>query len=191
MTRGAWVLDAKQSFVEAVRTIIPSMYDQFLSRADTVIHHPRLTGELHRMRIDGKPLRYLMELFEDRFKAPFGECLKEIKNLIELMGAIHDCDVMIPMMQSHLQEVRFFNKSAGKRGGKFSTAGILELIRRQRSERMKSFQQLCDTLRMWESENFRDRLVHSLQLNDDPVNQNHHIPLTTHGNLHLASRTGS
>jgi len=153
--------------------------------------HPRLTGEIHRMRIDGKPLRYLMELFEDRFESPFGKCLREIKNLIELMGTIHDCDVIIPRLRNHLQEMRNFNKSVEAREEKFSNGGILQLIRRQRLERMSSFQQLCRTLKAWESENFREKLVHSMRLNRKSVNHHHLKLLSTHGTIHTATRTGS
>jgi CHAD domain-containing protein len=183
--------DSSETFAEAVRKIVPPMYDQFLSRAGTVMDHPRLTGELHKMRIEGKPLRYVMELLEDRFEPPFDKCLKEIKNLIELMGTIHDCDVMIPRLRNHLQEMRSFNKGAEGSDGKFSNSGILELIRRQRVQRQASFQMLCRTLKAWKSEKFREKLIHSMRLIQYPITHHHLKLLSTHGNIHTATRTGS
>src|SRR5438876_4318869 len=104
-----WTVAPKDSFYENVKVIVPLMYDRFMSHAESVVNHPRLTGELHRMRIEGKPLRYLLELFENRLGEPMKRCFTEIKDMVELMGKVHDCDIMILMLQNHLRELRFFN----------------------------------------------------------------------------------
>ena len=186
-----WTIEPKHNLHENARSIIPLMYDQFMSQAETVIRHPRLTGELHRMRVEGKPLRYLMELFEDRLGKPFRHCFAEIKNMIELMGKIHDCDIVIPMLQNHLQEMRFFNKALSNRKESIPTRGIRELIRRQRTQRTSMFQEMCTKLRTWQVKNFREQLVNSMLLSDHPINNNHLIKPTTYGNLYLATCASS
>ena len=183
--RHKWTIEPKQSLYENARALIPLMYDQFMSHAETVIYHPRLAGELHRMRIDGKPLRYLMELFEDRLGKSFKYCFAETKNMVELMGKIHDCDVVIPMLQNHLQEMRFFNKGLINKKESVSTRGIRELIRQQRTQRTLMFQRMCIELKTWQVENFREHLVNSMLLSDHPINNNHLIKPTTYGNLYL------
>ena len=184
-------VNRKRNFYDNARVIIPLMYGRFMSHAETVIGHPRLAAELHRMRIDGKPLRYFMELLEEKFGKPFRHCFAKVKDLIELMGKIHDCDVLIPILQNHLQEMRFFNKGLINKKERISTRGIRELILRQRKGRPILFQEMCITLRTWQAENFSEQLVHSMLPSDHPINHNNLITSNTYGNLYLTSRAGS
>ena len=142
------------------------------------------------MRIDGKPLRYLMEVFLDRCGVPFSQCYASIKDAIELMGEIHDCDVMIPVLRNYQQEIRLFNAGMTERKERISTAGILKLIRRQRAQRSRRFEQLCEVLMAWDADHFRDRLLNSIQELDSAGNLNHREKVSI-GNLHPATRTGS
>jgi CHAD domain-containing protein len=152
----------KLSFRENVQAILPLIYDDFMSYKDRVVNRPRLKHELHRMRIAGKPLRYAMEYAEPAFGDDFKKCLGEIKNIIELMGDIHDADVMIPELHMHLKEIRKYNRTLLKREERLTTNGILKLIKETKEKRNIMFDELCQTIIQWQNEGFRTRLIESM-----------------------------
>ena len=56
---------------------------------------------LHRLRIDGKKLRYLLELFSTLFPADrLGRLIKELKRLQENLGDLNDCAVQRDALRS-------------------------------------------------------------------------------------------
>jgi hypothetical protein len=60
----------------------------------------------HDMRIAAKRLRYLLELSDFCF-GPYAEkAARHVKELQDLLGEIHDCDVMLPRVESHAELVR-------------------------------------------------------------------------------------
>jgi CHAD domain-containing protein len=158
---------SKKSLKENVKVILPLMYDEFMSYKESVVYHPRLKLLMHRMRITGKPMRYVMEIIEPAFDAKFKECLNDIKDIIELMGEIHDCDVNIPELISFLAEIRLYNRNLKNKTEQFSTSGILRLIQELRDNRKKMFEELCKTLDSWEKRNFKSRLLASMNVNQN------------------------
>jgi CHAD domain len=63
---------------------------------------PARVRELHDMRIACKRLRYLLEIFDPAFLEDLEPFVDEVKDLQDLLGDIHDCDVQIPMLEEHL-----------------------------------------------------------------------------------------
>jgi len=61
---------------------------------------------LHDMRIAAKRLRYLLEVTGFCFGPYASTAVKRAKALQELLGEIHDCDVMLPRARDHLEELR-------------------------------------------------------------------------------------
>lgn len=57
------------------------------------IHDPQNILELHAMRIAAKHLRYSMEIFSPLDRDGFKTWLRPVKQVQELLGNIHDCDV--------------------------------------------------------------------------------------------------
>jgi CHAD domain-containing protein len=55
---------------------------------------PREREALHDMRIAAKRLRYLLEITEISFGAPAKKGAKMARELQDMLGEIHDCDVM-------------------------------------------------------------------------------------------------
>jgi CHAD domain-containing protein len=55
---------------------------------------PTAVTALHDLRIATKRLRYLMEITEPCFGAPARKATKIARSLQDLLGDIHDCDVM-------------------------------------------------------------------------------------------------
>jgi len=157
-----WPIGKKKSFDQNICVVIPMMYDYFIGHAATVIHHPRSVNELHQMRIEGKPLRYLMELSQEGFGEEFRVCLKQIKDMIEVMGRVHDYDVAIPMIRQHIEEIRFFNRRVVVRSERIALSGLRQLLREFRLQRARLFQEVVNQLYTWQHGDFRSKLLQSL-----------------------------
>ena len=152
----------RHSFKENAVEILPMMFDNMMKYRDSVVDHPRIKSLLHRMRITGKPMRYIMEIMEPIFGREFSKCLHEIKNIIELMGEIHDCDVFIVELKEYLSEFREYNRAKKDKIGRLATSGVSMLINELRNKRNNDFQTLSKTLDYWESERFRNKLIQSM-----------------------------
>jgi len=62
---------------------------------------------LHDMRIAAKRLRYILEVTAEACFGPYaGTALKRTKELQDLLGEIHDCDVQLPRVLGRLEELR-------------------------------------------------------------------------------------
>jgi hypothetical protein len=62
---------------------------------------------LHDMRIAAKRLRYILEVTADVCFGPYAEtALKRTKDLQDLLGEIHDCDVQLPRVLARMEELR-------------------------------------------------------------------------------------
>ena len=57
---------------------------------------------LHDMRIAAKRLRYALEVTYECFGPYAKTAVKHVKELQDLLGEIHDCDVQLPEAQQHL-----------------------------------------------------------------------------------------
>jgi CHAD domain-containing protein len=152
----------KASLKENMRLVLPVIFDDFMSYKDTLVNHPRLKNKLHEMRIAGKPMRYLMEIMLPFFGVQFLKCYNEIRDMLELTGAIHDCDVFIPELAFHLKELREFNKLANRPEKRISTKEIRELIMQLRENRNVIFEETCELLKKWKQTDFRRRLLKSI-----------------------------
>jgi hypothetical protein len=61
---------------------------------------------LHDMRIAAKRLRYLLELTAPCFGAYAAKAARRARELQELGGDVHDCDVMLPRIERHVASLR-------------------------------------------------------------------------------------
>lgn len=156
------VLKPNKSFRENARLLLPDLLDKFLSHTNRVVAHPRLKSDLHAMRIEGKTLRYAMEVFEEAFGDEFSACLKEVKQLLDVMGQIHDCDVNIPVLNTHLREMRSFNRATEKPKDRIATKALIDLIRVQQQKRMTMFNDVCVVINRWAAEDFKQKLIHAM-----------------------------
>ena len=66
---------------------------------ESFIDNPYNIAELHNMRIAAKRLRYTFEVFEDVLPVASKTVLKELVQLQEELGNLHDSDVMIAMLR--------------------------------------------------------------------------------------------
>ena len=58
------------------------------------------------MRIAAKRLRYILETTEFCFGKPRRAARRRARDLQDLLGELHDCDVMLPRVEAHLAALR-------------------------------------------------------------------------------------
>ncbi len=95
------------------------------------IQDPNAVNELHQMRISAKRLRYTMETFETWFPDVLPKAIKQVKNVQEILGDIHDCDVWIAMLPTFMEEEQqratdFYGKPIGMGKLKYGLAELGE-----------------------------------------------------------------
>lgn len=164
-----YTIKKKLSLKENLRLVIPEMFDDFFYYADTVKNYPLRKNELHEMRKSGKPLRYAMELGEYCFGADFSECLDEIKSALDLMGEIHDADVMIPNINLHMKEVRQFNNTIADNDQKLLTRQLRNTLEKLKNDRRRIYTELCGLLNLWKENNFKSRIQDAM--NDELITE--------------------
>lgn len=64
--------------------------------------NPAAVAELHNLRIAAKRLRYSLELLLPALPPEAGGILERVQKLQELLGTIHDDDVLLARLQRHL-----------------------------------------------------------------------------------------
>lgn len=153
----------KESLTENIRSVLPEMFDDLMSYSGIVMNYPLRKDDLHEMRKAGKPLRYTMELGEYCFSAEFKQCLDEIKEALELMGEIHDADVIIPELTMHIKEIRLFNNTLAEKTQRISTRSMRDAVSGLRESRRKMYAELCAKLGEWIKKDFRARLIKTME----------------------------
>jgi hypothetical protein len=86
------------------RRVLAVRIAEFYSYAP-FIHDPARVTELHDMRIAAKRLRYTLEIFKVCFPPEFEELLEQARALQELLGEIHDADVLVPFLTDRLAAI--------------------------------------------------------------------------------------
>ena len=66
---------------------------------DRYVDHPYHIQELHNLRIAAKRLRYTLEIFEDVLPDACKPIVKELVQLQEELGTLHDSDVKIALLR--------------------------------------------------------------------------------------------
>jgi hypothetical protein len=95
-------VDPKGKLAANARRILAVRIEEVYSY-EGAIGDPGNVTELHDMRIACKRLRYLLEIFDVAFKEDLEPYVDVVKDLQDLLGDIHDCDVQVPMLREHLE----------------------------------------------------------------------------------------
>ncbi len=77
-----------------VRMRLEDMYDW-----SKYVDDPYRVRELHNLRIAAKRLRYSLEVFADVLPPPCVTATKEVEQIQEELGSLHDSDVMIALLR--------------------------------------------------------------------------------------------
>jgi CHAD domain-containing protein len=104
----------------------------------------RSVAALHDMRIAAKRLRYLLELVGFCFGEVGGEAQGRARELQEVLGEIHDCDVMLERIAAIRDRDR---------------EGFDALVARFRAERDEQFARFCERWSAIERSRLRERLL--------------------------------
>ena len=84
--------DAAESCLTNARRGLPSLVSRLLALGRATCAEEPTPGELHRLRLAGKRLRYTLELFRGFYGAGLEELLRILKTAQKVLGEISDCD---------------------------------------------------------------------------------------------------
>ena len=120
------------------------------------------------MRIAAKRLRYVLEVTEGCFGSEAESARKAAKRLQEVLGEIHDCDVMLPRVGDQLEALQADDARAtliraggddqlesrlvGEAPNRRTYRGLCVLAVHLRARRALLFERFCD---LWRAENGR------------------------------------
>jgi CHAD domain-containing protein len=93
-------LDPDGPLAEGLLAILSVRLDELYS------FDPAKPGELHDMRIAAKRVRYILEAAEPVFGAPAAKGVKTMKQLQDMLGDIHDCDQLLPLVAEQTERLR-------------------------------------------------------------------------------------
>jgi CHAD domain-containing protein len=98
-------LDPREPLADNAARIIRVRLDEMRSFAPKALK-PGATRQQHDMRIAAKRLRYVLEVTEFCFGGSAQVARRRARDLQEILGELHDCDVMLPRVERHLAEQR-------------------------------------------------------------------------------------
>jgi hypothetical protein len=96
-------LDPTRSLGENAARIIKVRLDELQSFAPRALGGK--TKAQHDMRIAAKRLRYVLEVTGFCFGRPADTARRQARDLQDILGEIHDCDVMLPRVREHLEQL--------------------------------------------------------------------------------------
>lgn len=171
-------IDPSASLASNARRILAVRIAEYYSFSE-VVRDERAVTELHDLRISAKRLRYTLELFGSVF-GDFGERqIARVKEVQEHLGAAHDHDVRIGLIEEALQElaiegVKAISRElaatpASKHGSIVSAAlrpppddprrGLIALLARQHAARRQVHRAFVECWVHYEAERMREELV--------------------------------
>jgi CHAD domain-containing protein len=99
-------LDPQATLADNLERIVHVRVDELASFAPQALD-PRNVTALHDMRIAAKRLRYILEVgAEPCFGAYAETAMKRTRELQDLLGEIHDCDVQRPRVLALMKQLR-------------------------------------------------------------------------------------
>ena len=126
---------------------------------------PSAMTELHDMRIAAKRLRYVLEVTGLCFGEYAGTAVRRVKELQDLLGEIHDCDVHLPEVAAFLDELVLADVAAVAAGrpapNRSAYAGLVALQVHLRARREVLFARFLEFWDDLERKGFRARLEYA------------------------------
>jgi len=98
-------LDPTAPLAENAARIIRVRLGELRSFAPKALE-PERARRQHDMRIAAKRLRYVLEATESSFGRAGPVARRRARDLQNVLGEIHDCDVMLPRVERHLDDLR-------------------------------------------------------------------------------------
>ncbi len=124
---------------------------------------PAQVERLHDMRIAAKRLRYVLEVTHVCFGPYAQEAVKRTKELQDLLGEIHDCDVHEPEVIGVIEALRDQAVAAGDPALHADAwRGLNALVVHLRARRRQLFAEFLVFYKQLEREGFRARLEYAI-----------------------------
>ncbi len=98
-------LDPREPLIENAARIVATRLDELRGFVPGALKQRNAT-EQHDMRIAAKRLRYVLETTEFCFGDAAETARRRAKALQEVLGEIHDCDVMLPRIEDQISNLR-------------------------------------------------------------------------------------
>lgn len=98
-------LDPDGSLADNARRIVEVRLRELRSFGPSALD-PSQEEALHDMRIAAKRLRYVLEITGPAFGRSAADGARTARKLQDLLGEIHDCDVMLPRVRAHAEQLR-------------------------------------------------------------------------------------
>lgn len=98
-------LDPTGPLAENAARIVKVRLEELRSFAPRAIDKRKVKAQ-HDMRIAAKRLRYVLEATEFCFGRPGETARRRARDLQDVLGELHDCDVMQPRVRDHLEQLR-------------------------------------------------------------------------------------
>jgi hypothetical protein len=99
-------LDADGTLADNAERIVRVRLDELVSFIPRALDPDEVVA-LHDMRIAAKRLRYVLEVTAGTCFGPYADtALKRAKEIQDLLGEVHDCDVQLPRVLGLLDELR-------------------------------------------------------------------------------------
>lgn len=146
------------SYRENARIILPQKVEEVYTWEPFIRDEAR-REELHNMRISIKRLRYTMEIFRAAYRLPktyakegsatYNELLTVIVDLQEILGDIHDSDVVLEVLTDY----------ACQSGCETSTQGVATLIDRTKEARKADYKIFLEKWEQLSKMNFKQKLL--------------------------------
>ena len=107
------------------------------------VDDPERITELHAMRIAAKRMRYTLELFAPLVKDGYKTWLKPLKEIQDLLGYVHDCDVWMDFIPGFIQEEKALTRAyfGGLTGFRKVLPGIKVFLENRKSDRLRRYQE--------------------------------------------------
>ena len=119
-------------------------------------------GNLHDMRIAAKRVRYILEAAEPVFGEPAKRGVKTMKQVQDLLGEIHDCDELLPLVARHTEKLRVEDDAAALAGQQLPNRrkyrGLEALRAHTVAERERLYERFARKWAKLERDAFRARL---------------------------------
>jgi hypothetical protein len=99
-------LDPDGILADNLQRIVATRLDELCSFVPRALDPARVKA-LHDMRIAAKRLRYILEVGAEPCFGPYAAtAIKRTKDLQDLLGELHDCDVQLPQVRALQDELR-------------------------------------------------------------------------------------
>lgn len=158
-------LDTSGTLIDNAERIVAVRLDELVSFTPKVFD-PAEVECLHDMRIAAKRLRYVLEVTGDLFGPYAHDARKKTKELQDLLGDIHDCDVLVPRVEALLADLQEADVNAVLAGDEPPHAddyrGLQLLIVSTRARRHQLFERFLGFWTDLERDGFRARLEYAI-----------------------------